>query len=44
MSVTVNEWISKYQDIVLERLSSGEIKQKTWGDYKRLIIFCSQKW
>jgi len=44
MSVTVNEWISKYQDIVLERLSSGEIKQKTWGDYKRLFIFCSQKW
>lgn len=44
MSITVNEWVARYEDIVLSRLASGEIKQKTWGDYQRLIRFCSKTW
>lgn len=44
MSVTVNEWMLKYEAIVLNRLAVGEIKLKTWGDYKRLIRFCSATW
>ena len=44
MPVTVNEWMMKYEAIVLNRLTAGEIKPKTWGDYKRLIRFCSATW
>jgi hypothetical protein len=31
MSITVNEWMLKYEAIVLNRLAVGEIKPKTWG-------------
>lgn len=39
-----SEWLTKYEKIVHNRLTRGEITRKTMGDYERLISFCYENW